>query len=359
MSMIRPIARLAAIVMVLGLAGTAAAQRFEPFIDPGYFDPDFQFFAPAEVGDFGGQDFQNTGVYFDYDKMYVAVTRPNDPYSFQSQHDSDFTWGNRYEIGYMTEEDNGWQAIHWHLSGPAEVFDNALFVRLIDGMAPGGGAITHEFLEPFAVDTVNAMRLSSLELNKTWRRKQFHHGAVLEPLIGYRYMNLKDRFQRQTATEVLINVPPNVIFFDVATQRSIFENEMHGGQLGARLFRQQGHWLLSVDVRFFAMANFQNLALETETSTLQSPNDDTVDVDLVDIDGQDVSRTLTHQNAAQFVWGGEVRAEAAYELTRDVSLRFGMIFFDLGQGIGRGNIMADNNQDVQIAGLTFGLTINR
>ena len=27
---------------------------FHPFIEPGTFDPDWQFFAPAEVGEFGG-----------------------------------------------------------------------------------------------------------------------------------------------------------------------------------------------------------------------------------------------------------------------------------------------------------------
>jgi len=40
-------------------------------------------------------------------------------------------------------------------------------------------------------------------------------------------------------------------------------------------------------------------------------------------------------------------------------LRFGALFIDLGKGIGRGNTMATNSQDVQMAGITFGLTINR
>jgi hypothetical protein len=54
-----------------------------------------------------------------------------------------------------------------------------------------------------------------------------------------------------------------------------------------------------------------------------------------------------------------VRAEASYELTRDINLRFGMVFLDLGQGIGRSDNIRDNNEDVQIAGLTFGVTVNR
>jgi hypothetical protein len=71
------------------------------------------------------------------------------------------------------------------------------------------------------------------------------------------------------------------------------------------------------------------------------------------------TRDRLYDENEEFVWGGEVRAEAAYELTRDISIRFGMVFLDLGQGIGRGTNPLDNNQDVQIAGVTFGLTVNR
>src|SRR5262245_14743255 len=105
MSMTRPIATLAALAMILGAAAAAQAQRFQPFIDPGYFSPDFQYFAPAEVGDFGGKDWANTGIYFDYDKLYLNVTRPEGEPSLFSPFEGDFTWGNRFEIGYMTDED--------------------------------------------------------------------------------------------------------------------------------------------------------------------------------------------------------------------------------------------------------------
>ena len=76
--------------------------------------------------------------------------------------------------------------------------------------------------------------------------------------------------------------------------------------------------------------------------------------------GGDVNRTIRHyQRATQFVFGGEVRGEASYELTRDINLRFGFVFLDLGQGIGRGDLMRLNNQAVQMAGVTFGFTVNR
>src|SRR5262245_54592339 len=113
MSKIRPIAWLA--IATIALAGTASAWaqglptspgsdafwKFQPFRDAGYFEPDFQFFAPAEVNDFGGEEKPNTGIYVTFDRTYVNVTRPIDRYSFGSGNQGDFTWGNRMEVGYM------------------------------------------------------------------------------------------------------------------------------------------------------------------------------------------------------------------------------------------------------------------
>jgi hypothetical protein len=142
---------------------------------------------------------------------------------------------------------------------------------------------------------------------------------------------------------------------------------MHGGQLGARIFRQRGHWMLSADVKFFGMANFQTLRRTREQSFLVNPEDQgqirvigPLPIDLSQPPrGGDVNRAIIHQRATQFVFGGEVRGEAAYELTRDINLRVGFVFFDLGQGIGRGNNLRDNNQGVVMAGVTFGFTVNR
>src|SRR5688572_7199506 len=107
MSLIRPYAWLAALLAVLGMAAEASAQHYQPFIDPGYFNPDFQFFAPAEVSAYSGGEPPNTGFYCDYDRVYINITRPDNEPSLFSQHQGDFTWGNRWELGYMTEDDTG------------------------------------------------------------------------------------------------------------------------------------------------------------------------------------------------------------------------------------------------------------
>ena len=62
-------------IAILFAAPAARAQMYDPFIEPGHFDNDFQFFAPAEFDDFGGFPDPNTGWYFTYDRMYTNVSR--------------------------------------------------------------------------------------------------------------------------------------------------------------------------------------------------------------------------------------------------------------------------------------------
>lgn len=351
MSMFKPFTWLAALLAVMGLAATASAQRYQPFIDPGYFEPDFQFFAPAEVSDFGGGEDPNTGLYFDYDRIYAFLNRPDDPAAFGSQTDMDGGWGNRYEAGYMTEEDTGWQFVATHFSGPNVYHVNAEDITFY---LSATGEL--DALEVVGRDSLNVASLSAFELNKVWRRKEFHNGSILEPVVGFRYMNFKDFFRRDVFDELGINIPPVTLVRFWETDLAQFENTMFGGQVGGRWFWQRGHWLLSTEVKFFAAANFQQLSLMHESIRLPDDPDPAL---LIDIAGADVERTRSYARRESDVWGGEVRAEASYELTREINLRFGFWFLDIGHGLGRGNRIQENNQDAQYAGVSFGLTVNR
>ena len=64
-------------------------------------------------------------------------------------------------------------------------------------------------------------------------------------------------------------------------------------------------------------------------------------------------------NNNEFVWGGELRAEAAYEITRDFNLRLGFNVLNYGQGVGRGNDIDVNNDRLLSYGFSFGFTLNR
>jgi hypothetical protein len=378
MSMIRPIAWLAALIAALAVAGSASAQfqppltspgsdhfwEFQPFIDPGYFQHDFQFFAPPEVSDFGGEWKPNTGFYVTFDRTDMLVSRPIDRFSFGSQTKADNAWGNRMELGYMKGDPSGWQGVFWHVNGPNERIANASVNEVFQNFDTTN-PIQNQFVAPQAFDSLNQLKMTSFELNKVWRLKPYHNGTVLEPLVGYRYFNVRDYYQRDTLLEVPFPPRPTTDEMFINTiHNAQFINSMHGGQIGARLSRQRGHWLLSSEVRVFGCANFQLLRIRNIQSALPNPELALTQGQFDDFinffgTGGDVNVQTHYYHATQFCWGGEVRADASYELTRDINLRVGFTFLDLGQGIGRGDLLRLNNQAIQMAGVTFGFTVNR
>lgn len=420
MSLKSQFAWIAALMAVISVACVANAQRttvshashvgVNPFIEPDYFRPDLQFFAPAEVDPYSGGEPANTGFYIAIDKLSVAVSRPEgnaytfdpvvtagsvfplafaatvDSASLNSETETDFTWGNRVDFGYMTPERVGWASTIYHISGPNEALvtprerpnrrneDDGS-----DGLDPGTTESVPILLDrnPRFYDitqSINQASFTSAELNRVWRRKELHYGGILEPYIGARYMNFKDRTRRDgygrfaTTTIGIIGQDPldgvdepanphDLGSWEIYNQNySVLENHMIGGQLGFRLSKSVGHWNLSSDLKFFALQNFQRLetklvATRTHYTPHTAPQTDVV-----------VERTEAfrdHDDASEFVWGGEWRAEATYTLTRDVALRSGFTLLDLGRGIGRGGDLAFNQQDVLIYGLTFGVDVNR
>lgn len=417
MSLKSQIAWIAALMAMISLASVAHAQRVtvshashvgaNPFIEPDRFSPDFQFFAPAQIDDYSGGESPNTGFYFTYDRLYLNVSRPVgnaytfdpvttagsifplafsstvDDASLNSGADGDFGWGNRIDLGYMTPERVGWGGTIYHLSGPNE---NQVTPRERPNRRneDDGSDGFEGDIEPILVDrnpriyditqSLNVATFTSVELNRVWRRKEFHYGGVFEPYIGARYMNFKDKTRRDAyarfATTTIgiagqepadgLDEPANphdLGSWEIYNQNfTVLENFMIGGQLGFRLSKRVGHWNLSSDVKFFAMQNYQILTNRlVSTRTHYTPHT-AVQEDVV-IERKE--SFLTHDDATEFVWGGEVRVEAEYILTRDVSMRGGLVFLDLGRGIGRGGDLAFNQQDVQFGGATFGLTVNR
>ena len=160
-----------------------------------------------------------------------------DRFSFGSQNQVDFTWGNRMEIGYMMGDPSGWQAVLWHVNGPNETISNADFDQRFQGVDSQGNPILTQLPTPGAIDSINQLKMSSFELNKVWRLKPYHNGAILEPIIGYRYMNVRDYYRRSTLTEFpgTAGVPPFAIgdeFLQQLQHTSQFINSMHGGQIG-------------------------------------------------------------------------------------------------------------------------------
>lgn len=198
---------MAAIAVVVGLSTAASAGDLGPvFIDPDYFEPDLQFFAPADVDYFGDPTPPETGWFFAYDRMYVGVSRPDNA---SRPWDLDQTWGNRFDMGYMTEDDGGLWVSFMHIDGPT-------------GEADSAKAST-----------------ASIEVNKVWRWEPTHRYCYIEPFLGVRFVKFNDYGY------------PVVPFGDT------IENNILGGQAGVRLWKNVGHWKLSTDVRSFNAVNFQ------------------------------------------------------------------------------------------------------
>ncbi len=127
---------LGALAIVMTLASVAAAQHYQPFIEPGYFNYDLQLFAPAaDIDTYDGDPVLRTGWFGSYNRMYIGVSRPRDSgypvdvgrptEELRTYPDSsdlmDLTWGNRWDLGYMVDDvdhDHGWLFSYMHIDGP-------------------------------------------------------------------------------------------------------------------------------------------------------------------------------------------------------------------------------------------------
>lgn len=378
---------------------TVQLERWSPFTEPDHFGPDLQFFAPFDASSYGGGNPPNIGFFFTYSRLYWNIERPtqrpinrvgiegdfgqnlNIPlHQFgdlgilgftgprPTGYDGDFTWGNRYDFGYMTEDEHGWYASITHVAGPAE----SLHVRQ-ERINRDSPTDTPTNPDPILVDrnpreydlysTLNAARFSSVELNKVWRRKEFHNGGVLEPFLGARFMTFKDiyrqdgygRYDLDPQDFPDLNTPdPNGPAEVFISDRAHFENNMLGGQLGFRYFYEKAHWKINTEVRALACHNFQYLTRYQDqvVTSYGSAGSTTVDYELR-------NKARAFDRSDEFVWGGELRCDATYALTRDIGFNFGLTVLDLADGIGRGNDIRDNTEGVVMAGVNFGFWINR
>jgi len=363
------------------------AEKFQPFIEPDYFGPDLQFFAPAVVDEYGGKQRARTGFFLTGERLFWNVSRPQnvgpdglgfpqigDPGTQPAPingnfgaFDGDWTWGNRFEGGYMTNDDHGWLASVTTITGPNSSYivpTQSLegFVGGVDNSPTIPNIPAYIGLE----QSLNKASMTSVELNKVWRADPFHDGTVFEPMVGIRYVRFIDfykhdiygRFDQDATTMYPDFLAPNLQgpFEVIKTRQADFDNMMLGGQLGFRLFRQFGHWSVSGSARAFGMQNWQFLHIyQTQTAYQYMQGDPP----------QPRVQTIVSNNSPvfvdnhEFVFGGEARGDVGYDLTRDITFRFGFTLIDFGRGIGRGGKLVGSDQDLLMTGITMGLTLNR
>jgi len=376
---------------ILVLTGSVQGQDYQPFIEPGYFDSDLQFFAPAtDIDDYGGP-VMRTGWFGSYDRMYLRVSRPDDVDSYNRM---DRGWGNRWDLGYMIDDvnhDHGWLFSYMHITGP-NVFDVTFMEKINrvnedDEGRPPPDEDDPDYVYPpqdrndrgppdssrfyLVSDSVNVARLNSVEVNKLFRMDPLYHGGLLEPFFGFRYTQFQSDWQDQTYIRYdedgfVFPFPPaipNRTLFDITdaetedliTDRYRFTNDMIGGQLGLRWTRRLNRWNLSSEFRAIGFHNFQNLARHFDIKRTYYDGGGTGS----EVDGMVQTKYEENWHTTSTVLATDIRAEAAYEVTRDVSLHVGMQYLGFFDGIGRGDFIGYNSQDLHMVGFTFGFVVNR
>jgi hypothetical protein len=374
---------------------------YHPFSEPMEFDPDWQFFAPVQLQDM--QDLTarqraNNGFYVTYDRLSIGVNRSTtEAASFAI----DYTWGNRYDFGWMNSKESGWNFSAMDVGGP-NVYETVRQQRLNQFVAtdeggngptggtngqgpPGSGLIGPSEGGPFITwlrendkdgervydlqNSVNVGSFSSFEANKTWRMEPYRYGGILEPMIGLRYANFADTAHNDTYNAFPIfdgALPPAIIGNgETLLQDNVqTDNHMVLGQIGFRYTKFINRWTLSNDMKFFGGQVYQNQQTSRIVSTALYEDPVTAgDPPLSDNDHS--GSTFSGRKNEESTWGFDLRVEGAYKATKYLDLRggFGMIYF--GNGIWRGSTITSQgpqflqNQSVIMPAFTFGIALNR
>jgi len=354
-----------------------------PAHDPLMLDADYQWFEPiteADLADMKPKKRANTGWYAGVDRMNLWLTRPENE---SGDWLMDMGSGFRADMGYMLNNDHGWSATYMDFKVNAtDGFDRERLNRYnLEALEREGGVVGPPFGEIVPVsddnnfgfnnrfveirNSENVAEFNSFELNKTFRMEPYHYGGMLEPLIGFRYMRFADTYQRMNYSSGLFFNPTDPLELlageEVLTERSNATNDLFGGQIGFRYFKFVQRFRYSAEMRFFSMASFQSNRLQTSLEqTLYGGT--TVAA------GDEVSYYIVDQNRPlygkgdEFAWGYDIRSELSYTLSRMIELRGGFQMVDVAQGIWRGRLIdpaASRDQRALMAGITFGVTLNR
>ena len=287
-----------------------------PLATPGIFNYDAQMFAPLEFPSnkqLGPRD----GFFATYDRLYTSFSHPGNGSTLAaSPVGNSYIWGTRYNIGWMSEADEGW-------SVEFSQMDGSFFTAGQDVLVSNPMQVTTKF--------------ANFEINRVFRQA-LKQGGWVEPYIGMRYVYLSDSTIEDTTTTVGTSTIENRFKQNV-------RNSSVGFQVGGRFARRAGRWRHAAD---FALATNYNQQTFFATDISQ------------DISQTPVAFFLTekYQADSSFVPIIDISYELAYNLTRDFGLRGGVQMMYMWDGIARANTLstADNpNSDFSITTDTGGL----
>jgi len=313
-------------------------------------------------------------------------------------------WGNRWELGYMDVDDYGWLvSVLDHVSQSQYHTDRNVIMQFSD---PGNllegsdfSAVVFDFFPDLTMHIVtagkipvrfdvmhlqNITRLNGVEVMRMYRARQLHSSAWFELLYGVRWLQMQDTFivQGQNSWNSTI-LPPQtpsqtnaVVGWFNPLADSLWstrvQNNMVGPQIGFRLWRQRERWITSVEARFLAAANFQNMHQRTNLGSNVLPNTALQNLagfwEPVFFQGIGANNS---QFATTFSPVGEIRVNASYQVTRSVGVKVGYTGLVAGN-VARASSKVDYDSPDLIGlrsgagtqiffanGINFGVEINR
>jgi hypothetical protein len=218
------------------------------------------------------------------------------------------------------------------------------------------------------VNWINDYEYDSYELNKTWRLEPYHYGGFLEPMVGMRWIRIKDRNRFQDYQDPL-PTDPDTDFGNITSDLAVTENNLFGGQIGFRYFKMRNRFTFSSEFKVFAGGSWQDsrsqrTIIDLEEFTFQQGPNGEGPPDGIRQVPVEYSPPILSRNDDSFV-GFDVRAELAYQVSRYITIRAGAQVIDVAKGVWRGGDgslpsleAGERDQDLLMVGGTFGLTLN-
>ena len=285
-----------------GHQAVESANSTRPFASPGVFNYDTQVFAPLEFTN-GKEKAPSSGFFFTIGKSYTSVNRAGAVNGDGStvQTGSHYIWGTQYELGWFSDNDDGWGLSYQNAEG-------SFFTAGQDVSVSQPALVTNEF--------------ATVELNRLFRQ-ELSSGAYFEPYIGFRFTNfsdnsLEDTTQTLGGTTVFNRFRQNVT------------NNAFGLQAGGRYNARRGRWRFTGDAAVATTYNQQRYFatdITTAASAIFPPP-------------QAVTETYQSDQAFLPILDGQI--ELAYNISRDISIRTGVQTMYVWNGVARANTQTTN-----------------
>jgi len=322
-----------------------------------------------------------------YDQEDGDVARPDDElmrsiYSGSISDDlgGDWSWGNRFDFGWMSEQGSGL----WFVARKQDSPDRRVTFDNIDQSGLSALRLNDQPWGPTSA-TVNGLRMYGFEANKVWRLKPTAKGTVMEPFVGPRYVRLRDHADRTDIYSDFYRTvgtfPTNGQQFPIVRRVNFAysdttmttDNDLFGGQFGMRSKWRRGRWQVTSDIRGLMFWNHQSS--ERITRNERQTENWVATYNAITVNGitennitgvapvaggvviEEQRQIHTSDTRNTFAYGGELNFELAFEVTQGFALTAGAEIIAIGDGVGRGFQSVDDS--LVMSGFSIGFTYNR